>query len=128
MSRVRIDQLWLSRTPSRQDILFGTFYFRFKVKHAHKDRIPTFSQSRSQSPRASLVLTKRNAASGNEIDVFWDQKFHYPSNLVPRVLWLFGQRMGASRDSGIMELRGNPVFVRMLNFKTEVKCPKMAAE
>ena len=24
-------------------------------------------------------------------------------NLVPRVLWLFGQRMGASRDSGIME-------------------------
>ena len=25
------------------------------------------------------------------------------SNLVPRVLWLFGQRMGASRDSGVLE-------------------------
>ena len=25
------------------------------------------------------------------------------SNLVPRVHWLFGQREGASRDSGIME-------------------------
>ena len=24
-------------------------------------------------------------------------------NLVPRVLWLFGQRMGASRDSGVLE-------------------------
>ena len=28
---------------------------------------------------------------------------HFQHNLVPRVLWLFGQRMGASRDSGIME-------------------------
>ena len=26
-----------------------------------------------------------------------------PPNLVPRVLWLFGQRMGASRDSGVLE-------------------------
>ena len=26
----------------------------------------------------------------------------YP-NLVPRVLWLFGQRVGASRDSGVLE-------------------------
>ena len=26
-----------------------------------------------------------------------------PVNLVPRVLWLFGQRMGASRDSGVLE-------------------------
>ena len=25
------------------------------------------------------------------------------ANLVPRVLWLFGQRMGASRDSGVLE-------------------------
>ena len=25
------------------------------------------------------------------------------SNLVPRVLWLFGERVDASRDSGIME-------------------------
>ena len=24
-------------------------------------------------------------------------------NLVPRVLWLFGQRVGASRDSGVLE-------------------------
>ena len=31
------------------------------------------------------------------------RSFKTPSNLVPRVLWLFGQRMGASRDSGIME-------------------------
>ena len=32
-----------------------------------------------------------------------DGPYHPDSNLVPRVLWLFGQRMGASRDSGIME-------------------------
>ena len=25
------------------------------------------------------------------------------SNLVPRVLWLFGQRVGANRDSGVLE-------------------------
>ena len=53
-------------------------------------------------------------------------------NLVPRVHWLFGQREGASRDSGIMEFfyprkRGIPVFVRMPKFKTEVKCLKIAA-
>ena len=53
---------------------------------------------------------------------------HYPlvppTNLVPRVHWLFGQREGACRDSGIMaffipEKRGIPVLLRMLNFKTE---------
>ena len=30
------------------------------------------------------------------------------TNLVPRVLWLFGQRVGASRDSG--ELKKNEIF------------------
>jgi len=53
-------------------------------------------------------------------------------NLVPRVHWLFGQQVVTSRDSGIMEFfyptnRGIPVLVRMLKFKTEVKCSKMAA-
>ena len=31
----------------------------------------------------------------------------FASNLVPRVLWLFGQRVGASRDSGY-EIGSNP--------------------
>ena len=31
------------------------------------------------------------------------QVIHVNTNLVPRVLWLFGQRVDASRDSGIME-------------------------
>ena len=30
-------------------------------------------------------------------------KFPTWDNLVPRVLWLFGQRIGASRDSGVLE-------------------------
>ena len=29
--------------------------------------------------------------------------FQNLTNLVPRVLWLFGQRAGASRDAGMME-------------------------
>ena len=36
--------------------------------------------------------------------VAMDTPFLVPDcNLVPRVLWLFGQRMGASRDSGVLE-------------------------
>ena len=63
LSRVRIDQFWLSQTPSRQDILlgyhFGTFYFRFKVKHAHKDRIPTFSGIKNSIIPESLLAPIR---------------------------------------------------------------------
>ena len=29
-------------------------------------------------PRALVTLDKGNEGSGNEIDVFWDKKFHYP--------------------------------------------------
>ena len=43
--------------------------------------------------------------------------FHSHSNLVPRVLWLFGQRVGARRDSGELEFqlpqdsRGKTMYV-----------------
>ena len=41
-------------------------------------------------------------------DIFWldfrrSLGSGFPPNLVPRVLWLFGQRVGASRDSGVLE-------------------------
>ena len=39
----------------------------------------------------------------NEASDVIDDSLRMGYNLVPRVLWLFGQRMGASRDSGIME-------------------------
>ena len=44
-------------------------------------------------PRAFVALVQRNGQR-----TLWNNP-----NLVPRVLWLFGQRMGASRDSGVLE-------------------------
>ena len=38
---------------------FGTFYFRFKVKHAHKDRIPTFSGIKNSIIPESLLAPIR---------------------------------------------------------------------
>ena len=55
MSRVRIDQLWLSRTPSRQDI----FYSAAILGHF----------------TSVLKLSMRTKPDSH---VFWDQKFHYP--------------------------------------------------
>ena len=43
-----------------------------------------------------------NMAAGNR-KKHLEFTFASRPNLVPRVLWLFGQRKGASRDSGIME-------------------------
>ena len=38
---------------------FRTFYFRFKVKHAHKDRIPTFSEIKNSIIPESLLAPIR---------------------------------------------------------------------
>ena len=57
------------------------------------------------------------------------------SNLVPRVLWLFGQRMGASRDSGEFEkisifwlaaLQRLPLFYRRNLAVTEFQYPRVS--
>ena len=65
------------------------------VPRSDREFVPTFQQSRTQSPQAFW-------SAGRRQERLWDNGISYP-NLVPRVFRLFGQRGGARRDSGIME-------------------------
>ena len=51
------------------------------------------------------IYSRSESFSSPETRSFWPapRPWRWPNNLVPRVLWLFGQRVGASRDSGVLE-------------------------
>ena len=49
------------------------------------------------------VVEEINRIRDDRLDFLETFEEHREAFLLPRVLWLFGQRMGASRDSGIME-------------------------
>ena len=64
-----------------------------------------------------------------------DGGFRPGGNLVPRVLWLFGQRVGASRDSGELEkigifglaaLQRLPLFYRRNLAVTKFRYPRVS--
>ena len=94
--------LWLfgQRVGASRDSGVLEFSYR-KISAVKQWKSLQGSQSKNldifEFPRVSTgahPLTKKTEDSGTRLE---------SSNLVPRVLWLFGQRMGASRDSGIME-------------------------
>ena len=82
-----------------------------KFKHGLRANIPqrplhpwlAHFVSKSSRRRQNMRRKAKQPAAVRETSPRSSPTVPSRDNLVPRVLWLFGQRMGASRDSGIME-------------------------
>ena len=81
-------------------------YFYFMIKRHFQKR--KFAHSLHQMNSSSLLRTMlafliKETWKTPRLAAILDFNELERLNLVPRVLWLFGQRMGASRDSGVLE-------------------------
>ena len=97
----RQERLWGTGILLPQDFCDKTMQAVTQPLWDSQSKKKTKFQSPKVSPGAHPLI-KKPEDYGYEIGNTADKQL-FPAQRMPRVLWLFGQRVGASRDSGVLE-------------------------